>query len=196
MKFLLGLVAGLLILPICCLVYFRWGHPPVAVADTPFPFEKQIVSVPLRARIDREMPKSAPIEASATNLTSGAKIYREQCAACHGLYGRPSDYAAHMYPHAPQLWAPHRNGVIGVNDDPAGETFWKVENGIRLTGMPAFDKILNQTQMWQVTVLLKSAGQPMPAEATKLLTTPLNYEVEEGAGATPTLSPSQPSGSH
>jgi mono/diheme cytochrome c family protein len=67
--------------------------------------------------------------------------------------------------------------VIGVNDDPVGETEWKVANGIRLTGMPSFDKVLNQTQIWQVSVLLKSAGQPMSPEVTKLLTTPLNYDV-------------------
>jgi mono/diheme cytochrome c family protein len=157
------------------------------VADPPFLMEKQIVDVPLAARIDREMPKSAPIEASATNLTAGAQIYREQCASCHGLYGRPSQFAAHMYPRAPQLWAPHRNGVIGVNDDPVGETYWKVANGIRLSGMPAFDKVLNQTQMWQVSLLLKNAGQPMPAEATKLLTTPIDFGVgSEGTAAGPT----------
>ncbi|MFP5230670.1 MAG: c-type cytochrome [Acidobacteriota bacterium] len=192
MKFALGLVVGLLILPVCVLIFFQWGNPPVAVADSPFPFEKQIVRVPLGARIHREMPKSAPIEASATNLTAGAKIYREQCAACHGLYGRPSEFANHMYPHAPQLWAPHRNGVIGVNDDPVGETYWKVANGIRLTGMPAFNKVLNETEMWQVSVLLKSAGQPMPAEATTLLTTPMDYGTAgtaPNAGAGPAAQP-------
>jgi mono/diheme cytochrome c family protein len=179
MRFLLGLIIGVLILPLAAMIYFRVGHPPVAVADQPFVLEKQVVRVPLAARIRKEMPSSSPIEASETNLTAGAQIYREQCAACHGLYGRPSDYASHMYPQAPQLWAPHRNGVVGVNDDPVGETEWKVVNGIRLTGMPAFGKVLNPTQIWQVSVLLKNAGQPMPADVTKLLTTPL----DDGVGA-------------
>lgn len=190
MRFLLGLIIGLLIFPVCGLIYFRMGHPPVAVADVPFPLERQIVHVPLSARIESEMAKSAPIEASASNLTSGAQIYREQCAACHGLYGRPSDYAEHMYPKAPPLWAPHRNGVVGVSDDPVGETEWKVVNGIRLTGMPAFGKVLNETQIWQVSLLLKNAGQPMPADVTKLLTTPLDFGVGTTAVAAP--APAQP----
>lgn len=177
MKFLLGLVLGLLVIPVWAFIYFRVGHPPVAVVDQPFWMEREIVRVPLHARIDKEMQANAPIEASATNLTAGAQIYREQCSACHGLYGRPSAFANHMYPKAPQLWAPHGNGVIGVNDDPVGETYWKVANGIRLSGMPAFDKVLNQTQIWQVSLLLKSAGQPMPADATKLLQTPLDFGV-------------------
>lgn len=176
-SFLLGLVLGLLVIPVWVFIYFRVGRPPVAVADHPFLLENQIVQVPLHVRIDKEMPANAPIEASATNLTAGALIYRQQCAACHGLYAQPSAFAAHMYPDAPQLWAPHGNGVVGVSDDPVGETYWKVANGIRLTGMPAFGKVLNPTQMWQVSLLVKNAGQPMPADVTKLLKEPLDLGV-------------------
>jgi mono/diheme cytochrome c family protein len=190
MRFLLGLIVGVLIVPAGLMVYFHFGQPPVAVADKPFPMERQIVKGPLGARIEKEMVGSAPIEASATNLEAGAQIYRQQCAVCHGLYGRPADFAAHMYPHAPQLWAPHGNkGVVGVSDDPVGETEWKVANGIRLTGMPSFDKVLNATQMWQVSLLVKNAGQPMPAEVTKLLTTPLDFGVP--ASSAPSPAPAQ-----
>lgn len=174
--FFLGLIVGLIALPIAGFIYFHWGHPPVAVADQPFPFEKQIVHVPLNARIAREMPKTPPIEPSETNLETGAHIYRQECAACHGLYGRPSDIGPHMYPSAPQLWKPHRNGVVGVSDDPPGETYWKVANGIRLTGMPSFSKILNKTQMWQVTLLLANASKPLPTNALSLLKQPLNFD--------------------
>jgi mono/diheme cytochrome c family protein len=193
MRFLLGLILGFLIIPVWVTIYFHTGHPPVAVADLPFLLERQIVRVPLHARIDREMPASAPIEASGTNLTAGAQIYRAQCAACHGLYGRPSEFAGHMYPQAPQLWAPHGDGVVGVSDDPVGETYWKVANGIRLSGMPAFDKVLNQTQMWQVSLLVKNAGSPMPADVTKLIQAPLEFEVPAtgGAGTMPGSTPAQ-----
>jgi mono/diheme cytochrome c family protein len=172
MKFLLGLLIGLLILPAAGWVYLRFGNPPVAVADHPFPFEKQIVKAPLRARIDRQMPGKAPFTMSGDDLVAGAQIYREQCAFCHGLPGRKSGIAAHMYPHAPQLFVWHREGVIGVSDDPAGETYWKVANGIRLTGMPSFDKVLSERQMWQVTLLLKNANTTLPDEAVKVLKQP------------------------
>ena len=84
--FLIGLMLGVLLLPVAAILYFHFGHPPVAVADPALPLEKQIVDVPLHARIDAEAPKSAPIEPSPVNLEAGAVIYREQCAACHGLY--------------------------------------------------------------------------------------------------------------
>src|ERR1700728_1419922 len=41
-----------------------------------------------------------------------------------------------------------------VSDDPAGVTYWKVSNGIRLTGMPSFKSALTDQQMWQVSALL------------------------------------------
>jgi hypothetical protein len=88
-----------------------------------------------------------------------------------------------MYPEAPQLWAPHRNGVVGVSDDPPGETYWKVANGIRLTGMPAFNKVLNETQMWQVSLLLANADKPLPADALSLLKQPLDPDPQNLAPA-------------
>jgi thiosulfate dehydrogenase len=172
-KFLVGLLVGILIVFLGGYLYFRFGNPPVAVADSPFPFEAQIVHVPMKARIDKEAPASAPIQPTPDNLLAGAKIYRVQCAACHGLENQPSAFASHMYPPAPQLWARHHNGaVVGVSDDPVGETYWKVANGIRLTGMPAFDKVLNQTQMWQVSLLLKNADKPLP-EVQQLMQQPM-----------------------
>jgi mono/diheme cytochrome c family protein len=78
-----------------------------------------------------------------------------------------------MYPRAPQLWKKHAKGnVVGVSDDEPGETYWKISNGIRLTGMPAFQHLYTGTQMWDVALLLKNADQPLPDPVMKLLTQP------------------------
>lgn len=169
-RFVFGILIGLAIAPFILIGWFKWGNPPVAVADKPLPFERQIVSVPLHARIDREMVATPPIQADEANLVAGAQIYHDDCASCHGFHGRPSPFAAQMYPRTPQLWQKHRNGnVVGVSDDPPGETYWKVANGIRLSGMPAFDKILSETQMWQVSLLLANADKPLPPAAVNLV---------------------------
>lgn len=162
-RFMFGIVVGLVLAPVVVLGWFKMGHPPVAVADKPLPFEQQMVNVPMKARIVREMPKTAPVEATEDNLQAGAQIYRDQCAACHGFHGKPSAFAAHMFPGAPQLWQLHQDGkTVGVSDDPAGKTYWKVANGLRLTGMPAYKKILTDEQMWQVSLLLSNADKPLP----------------------------------
>ena len=83
--------------------------------------------------------QTAPFGTSEDVYEGGAKVYRAQCAACHGTPGHDVAYAKYMYPGAPQLWKKHAKGnVVGVSDDEPGETYWKVANGIRLTGMPAY----------------------------------------------------------
>jgi len=77
-----------------------------------------------------------------------------------------------MYPDAPALWEQHQHGtetIMGVTDDPLGETYWKVANGIRLTGMPSYKDLLTETELWQVTLLLGNADKPLPPVAVEIL---------------------------
>ncbi len=172
LAFLLGILVTVLSAVGGLYTYLRFGHPPVAVADAPFPAEAKIVHVPLSARIDRELATS-PITPSPADLLAGAHIYTTQCAICHGTPNQISPIAKAMFPSAPQLWKSHgTHGVVGVSDDEPGETYWKVANGIRLSGMPAFDHILNPTQMWQVSLLLKHADQPLTPDVATALNPP------------------------
>lgn len=169
-RLLFGIIVGIVLAPALLLAWFRWGHPPVATFDPPIFGERLIAGIPLHARIDREMPSAAPIQASEENLVAGAHVYSTQCASCHGFHGKPSSFGPHMYPDAPPLWDKHDNSdVVGVSDDPVGETYWKVSNGIRLTGMPAYKAVLSDTEMWQVSLLLANADKPLPPAALNVL---------------------------
>lgn len=169
-RIVLGILLGAVLAPLALLGWFRFGHPPVAVSDPPLPLERWITKIPLHARIDREMPAMPPIEPTEENLVAGAQIYSQQCAVCHGLHGKPSSFGAHMFPGAPPLWEKHHNGTaVGVSDDPPGETYWKVANGIRLTGMPSYKQVLTETEMWQVSLLLARADKPLPPAALAIL---------------------------
>ena len=154
-RFLFGVVIGVLLIVFCAWIYFSFGFAPVATASGPMPFEKWIARVALKHVIDREAPKSAPVEPNEATYQAGVGTYREQCAVCHGLPGQPEDAVAKgEFPHPPQLFKGK-----GVTDDPAGETYWKVANGIRLTGMPAYKNSLTQDQIWQVSLLLANADK-------------------------------------
>ena len=119
------------------------------------PFEKFLANRALRAVIGKTADKPSPVEASEANLKRGATVYRENCAVCHGLSGKPmTNIAKGMFPKPPELFRGK-----GVTDDPVGETFWKVQNGIRLTGMPGFEGSLTEDHMWQVSQLLAKADK-------------------------------------
>jgi thiosulfate dehydrogenase len=169
-RILLGVILGAILVPLALLAWLKFGRLPVAVADPPLPLERLITSVPLDARIDREKVETPPIQANEDNFVAGAQVYRDQCATCHGFHGKPSSFGAHMFPAAPPLWEKHHNSdVVGVSDDPPGETYWKVANGIRLSGMPAYKQVLSDTQMWQVSLLLANADKPLPPAAVNIL---------------------------
>ena len=154
-KFLFGLIVGLIVIPVGVYMYFSSGSAPVATSSAPMPFEKMLANMALHARMKKEMPKTAPIPADEANYAAGAQVYKDNCAVCHGLPGKPqSAIAAGMFPKPPKLMEGK-----GVTDDEPAETYWKVSGGIRMTGMPGFDKTLSQTQMWQVSLLCANADK-------------------------------------
>jgi len=154
-KFLIGLVVGLVAVPVMVGLYFATGTAPVATSAPPMPFERIFAGMALHARIDKEAPKTAPIAADDAAYAAGAEIYKQHCAVCHGLPGQEQTAIAKgMFPHPPKLLEGK-----GVTDDPAGESYFKVAGGIRMTGMPGYDKSLSTTQMWQVSLLLANADK-------------------------------------
>src|SRR3954469_11467892 len=132
--FILGFICALILLAVGAYCYFGFGLAPVATAAEPMPFEKFLANRALHAVLAKSADRPSPVDASEANLKSGAITYRRDCAVCHGLPDQPmTSIAKGMFPKVPQLFKGK-----GVTDDSVGETFWKVQNGIRLTGMPGF----------------------------------------------------------
>jgi len=166
--FINGFIAAIMLLVVAGLAFILLGLAPVATSAPPLPFEKLITSLALNARVRKEMPPSSPIQPSDDVYAAGARIYRTNCAVCHGLPGQdPTTIAKGEFPKPPELFKGK-----GVSDDPPGETYWKVANGIRLTGMPGFTGSLSTDQMWQVTLLLANSDK-LPAAVKTTLSQPL-----------------------
>lgn len=164
--FIVGLIIGLILVPLAVYLYFITGSAPVAATAHPMPFEKTLANGALHARMNKEAPKQAPIAADQAAFEAGAQIYRQHCAICHGYAsGSQSAIAKGMFPKPPKLLQGK-----GVTDDEPGETFWKVDHGIRLTGMPSFQQDLSDTQMWQVSLLLANADKLPDAVKQELAT--------------------------
>src|SRR5207302_9320520 len=65
--FLLGLIIGLIIVPISVYCYFRFGFAPVATGAAAMPFEKTFAKMGLHAKMNKEYPRNAPIQGSPEN---------------------------------------------------------------------------------------------------------------------------------
>jgi mono/diheme cytochrome c family protein len=167
--FVIGILIGVLLVAAGAWFYFTTGWAPVAVGDPPMLFEKKLAHGALHARIGKDPHTDpAPVPANEATYLAGADVYKQNCAVCHGLPGEaPSAIAKGMFPKPPELF----HGT-GVTDDPAWETYWKAKNGIRLTGMPAFKGSLDDTQIWQASVLLANADKISPAVKAALASAP------------------------
>jgi thiosulfate dehydrogenase len=160
---ILGIIVGIIIVIAAGYFYFASGMAPVAVADPLMPFERKMANMALDVHIEKQHIGDSPIPADEPNLLAGANVYMQNCAVCHGLPDHPVDLYSMMFPRPTQLFK-----GTGVTDDPASETYWKVDNGIRLSGMPSFDKKLSTTQMWQVSQLAAHANE-LPASVKSAL---------------------------
>lgn len=159
-KFILGLVIGLLVIPVAVVWYVKSGRVPATADAKPLPFESYLAHSGLHAAAEREAPKRELSSFTAADLTSGATVYLNNCAGCHGLpYHPPSMMAKAMFPPAPQFFTP--DGMM--TDDPVGESYWKVKHGIRLSGMPSFKSLLKDQDMWQAAAIVASADKLPPA---------------------------------
>lgn len=152
---ILGILLGILLVGAGVYLYFSTGSAPVAVTAAPMPFERKFARMGFHAYLNK-LPHTEPqVPADEPNYLAGAQIYKQNCAVCHGLPGEPkTNIAEGMAPDPPQLF----HGT-GVTDDEPWETYWTVANGVRMTGMPGFKPRLTDTQLWQVTILLKNADK-------------------------------------
>jgi len=84
--------------------------------------------IPAAAR-DRRNPEAATSE----RVRAGLEHWADHCASCHGNDGSgETEMGGGLYPRAPDMRLPATQNLTD------GELFYIIENGIKLTGMPAW----------------------------------------------------------
>lgn len=182
MRFLAGVVVTLVVLALGGFLVMWFGLFPAGADTGYFPMEKYLANHAVNAEIRREMPQPPYPYGPPTDetLAVGAKLYMQNCAVCHGSGDKP---AAEPMLAKGQYVKPPLLSKHGVDDDPEGETYWKIEHGYRFTGMPAFKGMLTEEQIWQITYFLKRPADQLPAEAKKIWDEPVPAMMAPGSPA-------------
>jgi predicted CXXCH cytochrome family protein len=97
----------------------------------------------------RAMQNPASDAAGSPDVLAGQEVYRTKCEACHAYDGAgKTAIASGQYPRPPDL----RSADVQAMSD--GELFYHIKNGIRHTGMPAWE--MPDRKLWQVTAYLRN----------------------------------------
>jgi mono/diheme cytochrome c family protein len=160
--FLLGCICALAVVALVGYLSIVNGWIPARGDEPAGDFEKWAAHHALHAVLEREAPTQSPIPADEPNLMAGAKLYADQCAGCHGAPKNPTPAFANGFSPGPTLFG---NGDT-VTDDPEGYTYWKIEHGIKFTGMPAFKGQLKENEIWQLSMFLKHMDKLPPKVET------------------------------
>lgn len=135
----------------------RMGWWPVAATDRPTQFEAALGESALNASLARQAATlSNPLQPSNEILLAGQKIFKMNCAGCHGTPGQPSQWGTqNFYPRVPQF-----------GDRPptltAPQMFVAIKYGIRYTGMGAWNGMMSDEEVWKVATFLQRIGSLPP----------------------------------
>jgi mono/diheme cytochrome c family protein len=153
--FILGVILTLLVVFGGAYVYTTTGHFDTrAVGPTPTTFERHTANKSVDEWVDDHAPKQDnPFQPTMENITAGSDVYDKNCAVCHGSLKQPiSPLHRKFYPSVPQL-------MTGTPDDPDSHLFYVVKYGIRFTGMPGWDGVLSDDDIWKAVLFTKNSDK-------------------------------------
>jgi len=90
---------------------------------------------------EKKRQRQNPFDSASNAVAAGAKLFRQNCASCHGDEGTGRD--KHPNLHSDRI----RNAT-------PGELEWLLNNGSLKNGMPSWSR-LPEPQRWQIVSYLK-----------------------------------------
>jgi thiosulfate dehydrogenase len=168
--FLVGLVAGVAALPALILVGGWCGLLPTTANVAAPAWETAFAHRALDAAARRRAPHlQNPVAPTEANLRVGMKLFKDDCAGCHGLPDAHIGAAVYLYPDPP-YFARH------PPTEPDWQLYWFVKYGVRYSAMFAWDgqwgkdstgRDVTDEKIWTVVTFLRHLDSLPPAVATE-----------------------------
>jgi mono/diheme cytochrome c family protein len=163
-KFILGIVVGVLLVVVAAAAIVYTGSFNVAATVPPSRMERRLATLALDKSVARRAPdQKNPLAMNAETLRKGLHEFGENCLVCHGAPGvDPGEIGQGLNPGAPDLTLPR----VQARTD--GQLFWITANGIRMTGMPAFGPTHDDNEIWQIVAFLRHLPEITDEEQREL----------------------------
>ncbi len=106
-----------------------------------------------------------PFPATPENIRAGLEHFADHCAVCHANDGSgDTQFGRSMYPKPPDM---RKRETQGLTD---GEIYHTIQNGIRLSGMPAFgeQQQIDNTETWKLVLFIRHLPKLTPEEKREM----------------------------
>ena len=157
-KMAIAYFAGVLSMPLAILLVALSGLAPVAGTASPPAWEEAIGRTALHNALARRAGEDKnPLSPGDDVLRAGMRLFRNNCAGCHGDGRDPSPWGSkNFYPRVPQFGQ-------SAPDLSAEEIYVAVRYGVRYSGMGAWDGLMKEEDMWKVATFLDRLDALPPA---------------------------------
>lgn len=148
-SYLIGFLVAIILIWLIVFVYVHYGFLDWRADEDIASMERYFFSGSVDRWAARYSPRASnPLPANDATITAGIKVYRQHCALCHGSpQQQVTAIGQGFYPRAPQF-------MREPPDMPENQNFWIVKHGIARSGMPAWGRVLSDTEIWSVVTLL------------------------------------------
>src|SRR3954451_10240431 len=155
--FVAGVLLTLIVLAGTVFAISHFGLYPIGADNPPGALERALASRAMDVYAGKHKPPVLnPTKLTPENLTEGAREYEEHCAFCHGgAKAKISPMRDRFSPPVPQL-------VNRIPHDDEAWLFWLTKHGVRMTGMPAWDKVMSDEEIWAVVAFIKHSDKLPP----------------------------------
>jgi mono/diheme cytochrome c family protein len=152
--FIAGIVFTLIALAAAVFAASYFGLYPIGADNAPSRLESSLAMRALDVYADKHKPdRENPVQPTRANLMEGQRLYEEHCSLCHGgATSRVSPLRDKFNPPVPQL-------IADVPEDEDAWVFWVTKHGARMTGMPSWNGILSDDQIWKVVAYVKHSDK-------------------------------------
>lgn len=104
-----------------------------------------------------------PVASSPESMREARLHFADHCAICHANDGGgETPMGRNLYPKPPDLREAHTQNLAD------GELFYIIENGVRLTGMPAFHSPGAELDSWKLVNFIRHLPRQTPQERIEM----------------------------
>ena len=154
---IIGIVGTLLAIAAGAFVVSHLGLYPIGADNPPGSLERSLAGRAMDVYASKHKPAGGnPVQLTPAALAEGASEYEEHCAFCHGgAQAKISPMRDRFSPPVPQL-------INRIPHDDDAWLFWVTKHGVRMTGMPAWDTVMSDEEIWRVVAFIKHSDHLPP----------------------------------